>query len=100
MFGTADKAKTDDQIAGIVDSLSSGRLYFSHGSAIDHAEATQIGLTVRYLPPNDEVWKRIWLLYSMHEYDCRQKNLLKVFESDRLSNSIAAPIQATAPSTP
>jgi hypothetical protein len=36
----------------------------------------------------------------MYEYDCRQKNLLKVFESDRLSNSIAAPIQATAPATP
>jgi hypothetical protein len=91
MFGTQDKAKTDDQIAGVVDSLLSGRFYFSHGSAIDHGEAAQIGLTIKYLPPNDEVWKRIWLLYSMYEYDCRQKSLLKIFESDRLSNSIAAP---------
>jgi hypothetical protein len=99
MFGTPEKAKTDDQIAGVVDSLSSGRFYFSHGSAIDHSEATQIGLTVKYLPPNDEVWKRIWLLYSMYDYDCRQKNLLKIFETDRLSNSIAAPTQPAAATT-
>ena len=100
MFGTPDKAKNDDQIDQVVESLSSGKFYFSHGSAIDHSEATQIGLTVKFLPPNDEVWKRIWLLYSMYEYDCRQKNLLKIFESDRLSNSIAAPIQAAVPVTP
>jgi Serine dehydrogenase proteinase len=97
MFGTTEKLKTDEEIAGVVDSLSSGRFYFSHGSAIDHAEATQIGLTIKYLPPDDEVWKRIWLLYSMYEYDCREKNLLKIFESSRLSNSIAAPIQSAPP---
>jgi hypothetical protein len=100
MFGTPDKSKTDEDILNVVDSLSSGRFYFSHGSAIDHAEAAQIGLTIKYLPPDDEVWKRIWLLYSMYEFDCRQQNLLKVFESSRLSNSIAAPIQSTTPTPP
>jgi hypothetical protein len=66
----------------------------SHGSAIDHAEAKQIGLVVRYLPPDDEAWKRIWLLYSMYDFDCRQRDYLKIFESDRLSNSIAAPLES------
>jgi hypothetical protein len=99
MFGTPEKTKPDDQIEGIVDALSSGRLYFSHGSAIDHAEARQIGLSVKYLPPNDEVWKRIWLLYSMYDFDCRQRDYLKVFESERLSNSIAAPLPNAAAST-
>jgi Serine dehydrogenase proteinase len=89
MFQNDDKS--DNQIRGMVDALSSGKLYFSHGSAIDHAEATQIGLKTKFLPPDDEVWKRIWLLYSMYEYDSRLKNLLKIFENSRLSNSIAAP---------
>lgn len=97
MFGFADRAKTDEEISMIVDSLSSGRIYFSHGSAIDHAEAAQIGLMVNYLSPDDEIWQRIWLLYCMYEYDCRQQSLVKIFESRRLSNSIAAPPPPSPP---
>lgn len=81
----------------VVQKLSSRDVYFSHGSAIDHKEAKDLGLSVEYLPPDDLLWQKLWLLYCMYEHDCRKGRLLKLFEGRSRSTAIAAP--PTAPGT-
>lgn len=93
------KDKTEAEIEGIVQKLASRDSYFSHGSVIDHREAAALGLTVKYLPPGDPVWDRLWLLHCMYEHDCRKNGLLKVFEGRALSTAVALPA-ATPPKGP
>jgi hypothetical protein len=83
--------KPDAEIEDLVKKLSTRDKYFSHGSVINHEEATALGLTVEYLPPEDEIWKRIWLLYCMYDFDCRKNRYIKVFEGRARSSAIAAP---------
>jgi ClpP class serine protease len=87
------KGKPSTEIDAVVAKISSREAYFSHGSVIDHREANTLGLNVEYLKPEDEIWKRLWLLLCMYEHDCRRDRLLKVFEgrARSLSLSIAAP---------
>lgn len=87
MMKGQDSAKIDDTI----EKLSTRNTYHSHGSTIDHKEATQLGLFVDYLKPENDIWKKIWLLYCMYDYDSRQSGLLKLFESSSVSTAIAAP---------
>lgn len=84
------KEKTPQEVDAVVHALSSRDTYFSHGSVIGHKEATQLGLKVKYLPPEDSLWKKIWLLYCMYDHDCRRDRYLKVFEGPSISTSIAA----------
>ena len=74
----------------VVNALATRQRFPSHGSVVDHQEASTLGLKVTYLPPDDDLWKRIWLLYSMYDHDCRVGNLLKIFEGRARSLSIAA----------
>jgi hypothetical protein len=83
----------------VVQKLSSRDVFFSHGSAIDHKEAAALGLNVTYLPPDDVLWQRIWLLHCMYEHDCRKARYLKVFEGRMRSTAIAAPSAQAPPST-
>ncbi len=64
--------KRPEEIKDVVQKLSSRDTYASHGSVIDHREATALGLKVDYLPPGDPVWDRLWLLHCMYEVDCRK----------------------------
>lgn len=84
-------------VVSTVQKLASRDVYFSHGSAIDHTEATTLGLKVDYLPPDNPIWQRIWLLYCMYEHDCRKTRLLKVFEGRVRSTAIAVPPAPTSP---
>jgi hypothetical protein len=84
------KGATAGVIQTTVDALSTRQKFFSHGSVINHQEAKQLGLSVEYLPPEDETWKKIWLLYCMYDHDCRRDRYLKVFEGPYISTSIAA----------
>jgi ClpP class serine protease len=92
------KGKPMPEIEETVKKLSSRDHFFSHGSVINHREAVQLGLTVEYLPPEDETWQKLWLLYCMYDHDCRRDKYLKVFEGPTISTSIAAP-RAAAPTT-
>jgi hypothetical protein len=76
-------------LESIVGQISTRNVYYSHGSVIDYREAISLGLKVSFLEPQDELWQRLWLLRSMYEYDCRQNQLSKIFESNRISSSIA-----------
>jgi serine dehydrogenase proteinase len=80
-----------NDVAGVVQKLASRDVYFSHGSAIDHLEATALGLRIEYLPPDNAIWQRAWLLYCMYDHDCRKDRLLKIFEGRARSTAIAVP---------
>ncbi len=57
----------------------------SHGAVIDYGEAVSLGLSATYLPPDDEIWKRIWLLYCMYDYDTKADNIGRIIEGERFS---------------
>ena len=85
MMHGKDKAEIDEVINKISDSTG----YMSHGAVIDYDEAKALGLSATYLEPDDQVWRRIWLLYSLYDYDSRIKSLGKIFEGNRFSISRA-----------
>jgi hypothetical protein len=92
------KDAPDDKIEELVRKLSTRETYFSHGSVIDHVEATALGLKVEYLPPDSELWQLFRLLACMYEADSRQNRYLKIFEGNRLSSAIEVPpVPAPAP---
>lgn len=93
------KGKLEKDIDDVVRKLSTRDVYFSHGSAIDHAEAQALGLAVEYLAPDDPIWQRIWLLYCMYEHDCRKSLYLKIFEGRARSTAVAAPPAPSLPKT-
>lgn len=80
-----------ETVEELVRKLGSADSYGSHGAVIDHSEAKNLGLNVKYLPPDDDLWKRIWLLYCMYDHDCRVRRHSKVFEGRRFSITRAVP---------
>jgi hypothetical protein len=87
------KGRPDADVVEVVSKLLSRDEYPSHGSVIDHEEASRLGLLVEYLAPDNELWKRFRLLSCMYESDCRKNRYLKIFEGRRLSSAIEAPIK-------
>ena len=85
------KGVSPKRIKRVVRALSTRERFFSHGSVIDHKEASALGLKVVYLPPEDEFWRRIWLLYCMYDFDLRRNRFLKIVEARVRSTAIAAP---------
>lgn len=81
MMHGKDKAEID----AVLDKISDSTGYMSHGAVIDYHEATALGLEVDYLQPDDELWRRVWLLYCLYDYDSKLKNLAKIFEGTRFS---------------
>jgi ClpP class serine protease len=74
------KRKKVAEVRRVVKKISSAQSYGSHGAVIDHTEAESLGLSVEYLDPSSSLWRRIWLLYCLYDYDVRQRNLGKFFE--------------------
>lgn len=85
------KGRSADDINDTVRALASRHKFPSHGSVVDHREAVALGLSVTYLAQGDEIWDRIWLLYCMYDFDCRNKNYAKIFESSTRSVALAVP---------
>ena len=94
------KGRPPQEIDDTVRKLSEKEVFFSHGSVINHVEAKNLGLTVEYLPPDNDVWQRIWLMHCMYDHDCRRDKYLKVFEGAAISTSIAAPRPVPAAPAP
>ena len=78
------------EVPALVQKLSSRDIYYSHGSVIDHDEAKKLGLEIEYLPPESELWRRVWLLYCMYDHDTRRDKYQKLFEGRSRSTAIAA----------
>ncbi len=85
------KGQAQERIDQVVQSLATRETYYSHGSTIDHVEAAALGLSVEAIAQTDPIWQRIWLLYTMYEFDTRRENLIKVFEGRARSTAVAAP---------
>lgn len=79
---------SDEDINATVEALATRNQYHSHGSVIDWTEAATLGLNVTHLAPEDDLWKRIWLLRCMYEFDARMLGLAKIYESSSLSHSV------------
>lgn len=86
MLHGAEQTQIDD----LVNQLSSAQRYSSHGAVINVEEAANLGLDVTYLHPREELWRKLWLLYCMYDYDCQRQGYAKVFEGARVS--IARPL--------
>lgn len=70
----------EEALAAAIKKLSDSNTYNSHGAVIDYSEAKEIGLSVDWLPPEGEFWKRVWLLHCCYDYDMRLKNISKISE--------------------
>jgi hypothetical protein len=80
--------KEPGEVDQVVAALSTRDTYHSHGSVIDHREATRLGLSVEYLEPSEPLWRWIWLLRCMYEQDARRQGVIKIFEGRKISSSI------------
>lgn len=79
----SDQAKA----AKIAKQLTNTKQYLSHGTMIDHKEAQDLGLKVKYCQHDDELWQHIWRLYCMYEIDASANRSVKIFESSKVSLS-------------
>lgn len=84
------KGHDQTRIDSLVDQLSSAQSYSSHGAVINAEEVKGFGLNVRFLHSRDELWKKLWLLYCMYDFDCQRNGYAKLFEGTRVS--IARPL--------
>jgi len=55
----------------------------THGQPIGHADATEIGLRIKYLAPDDECWQRYWKLYCLQRMEIGENS--KLVESSYVS---------------
>ena len=81
-------SRTRKDVEAVVEKLASRDTYKSHGAVIDHQEASNLGLSICYLPDGDEVWARIWLLYCMYDFDTHRSGLLKIYEGRSRSTQV------------
>ncbi|MDD1999017.1 hypothetical protein NPS34_13270 [Pseudomonas putida] len=85
------------EIEETIGKLATRDHYHSHGSVIDMREATSLGLKVIEHQPDNELWRKIWLLRTMYHYDCRQNGYAKLFESATVSTAVAIQKQPGTP---
>lgn len=79
----ADNPAKAEEIAGRL--LDVAR-YLSHGIVINHEEARDMGLKVEYLPPENELWRALWILHCVYQADLRAiPDTVKFFESASVS---------------
>jgi hypothetical protein len=84
------RSAAPDEIARVAKALASRDVYFSHGSTIDYREAQGLGLAVDILAHDDPIWQRLWLLYTMYDFDARRDGYLKIFEGRGRSTALSA----------
>lgn len=90
MMNGKDEYAIDETVAA----LAGRNRFFSHGSVINYKEAESLGLVVDFLPPDSELWQRLWLLYCIYDHDSRKSGYSKTFESHSISASIATPVSS------
>ncbi|HEX3365785.1 SDH family Clp fold serine proteinase [Phenylobacterium sp.] len=65
--------------------LSSSR-WKTHAQPISHADATQLGLPIEYVAPDDPRWARYWRLYCLQRIEIAGDS--KIFESSFVSQVV------------
>lgn len=74
------KPHTEEKINDVIRKISSSGTYNSHGAVIDFSEAEELGLSVEWMPPDKDLWRRVWMLYCCYDYDTKMKNIGKITE--------------------
>lgn len=89
------KDRPPTEIDAAIEKLATRNTYHSHGSVIDHREAAQLGFNVTFLDHDSQIWKKLWLLRAMYQYDCPTGGYAKLFESAKCSTgtAVSAPPQ-------
>jgi len=82
------EGRTEAEIERVVAELSTRDVYHSHGSVVDARAAAGLGLAVTVAAPEDELWRRLWLLRCMYEADARRDGFAKIFEGRSVSHAI------------
>ncbi len=77
--------RQNQEIDDVLAKLSSAGGYKSHGAVIDYSEAKNLGLSVSFLRPDDNLWKQFWLLYCMYDYDTKASNIGRIIEGEKFS---------------
>lgn len=81
------KGKTQQDIDDVLAKISSASGYMSHGAVIDYSEAKSLGLAVSFLKPEESLWKQLWLLYCMYDYDTKANAIGRIIEGEKFSIS-------------
>ena len=84
------KEYSSEDVEDTVNKLATKDHYYSHGSSIDPDEAICLKLKVEKLLPDDDLWKKIWLLRTMYQYDCGIYGYAKIFEGNFVSSAVLA----------
>ena len=77
--------KIKEEIRKVVKKISSPSSFVSHGSVIDFSEAKKLGLPVEWIDSESDLWKRIWLLYCMYDFDVELREIDTIQEGARYS---------------
>lgn len=84
MMSDSDHATIEQTI----EKISTRDHYHSHGSVIDSPEAVKLGFKIEHQESDSGLWKQIWLLRAMYQYDCGQNGYAKLFESTKVSTAV------------
>jgi hypothetical protein len=49
-------------------------------AVIDYDEAIELKLSVKWMEPDSGLWKRVWLLYCLYDFDTKQDDIGKIVE--------------------
>jgi hypothetical protein len=79
------QGKAVEEIQAVLGKISSTNGYKSHGAVIDYDEAKALGLAVDFLSPDGDLWKQLWLLYCMYDYDTKAKGVGRLVEGAKFS---------------
>lgn len=69
----------------IAEQLIDIEKYPNHGAVISYKDASSLGLKVRYLPQDDNLWEAFWRLFCMYDMDSRNNEIVKFFETGKIS---------------
>lgn len=77
----------DDPAAAkrLADDLCNVKKWLSHGVVIDADEAARLGVKVKKLKQDDNLWEKIWYLHCCYGVLFRQTSIAKIYESTTVS---------------
>lgn len=83
------KGRQPVEIEETIEKLATRNVFHSHGSVIDYKEAQDLGFNVTFLDHTSDIWKKLWLLRAMYQFDCPAGGYAKMFESAKVSTGTA-----------
>jgi hypothetical protein len=73
------------QAVKIAKRLTNVARYRSHGIVIDADEAKSMGLKIKFVPPDDDLWRKLWSLHLAYQIEVSLFRTDKIIETRRVS---------------